>query len=104
MVTGSLFGEDSVNAPSELAVMRLPNNGLGVGSTARILLAIRNSVEQKLITITDGSEEFGVVAPIDASNGSLVSGTFSNAVVVSRDIINVDVSIVRSDSKILSIR
>jgi hypothetical protein len=40
-------------------------------------LAIRNGEEEKLVTIANGSNELGMIAPINTSNSGFMSGQFT---------------------------
>lgn len=103
MITTSLSREDTIDRPAELGVVGGPDSALVVRGTTRVLFAVRDSEEEELVTIADGSNRRGVSAPIESSDGGVVLGALADLVVVSVHIINVDVGIVRGDSEVITI-
>lgn len=100
----SASGEDSLNVPSELDVLRSELHFHGVGSTTGVLSQVTvfgNVPEEKLVGSAGGSDPFAVARPIEGLDGGRVLGTGS-AETPRSGVIDTDLLVVRSSSEVLA--
>lgn len=90
------FWEDAVDAPAELAVLRLPNGAGGVRCARGILAAGWNHEEEELIAVTNRPNIRAILAPIDASDRSIVLLALSYESVTIINIVNVNIGVMRA--------
>jgi len=100
----SASGEDSLNVPSELNVLRSELDSGSVGSATGVLGEVTvfgNVPEEEFVGSAGGSDPFAVARPIEGLNGGRVLSTGS-AETPSSGIVDADLLVVRSSSEPLA--
>ena len=95
--------EHAINAPTELAMLRVPNGTCCIWGTWWILVSWWKHEEKELISVTDGSKIAAILTPVHASNCSIVLVAFRKKAIAIGNIIDVNICVVRAYSKIISI-
>jgi len=100
----STAGEDTLNIPRELGGLGGPSHTSGVASARWVVGAVVHLEEEKLVSTTVGADVRTVNSPVKVSDVGFVSLKGSTLSVAILNIVDVDVVVVGTNSKLFTIR